>query len=133
MTKNKPKIKGRSKMAITKVIRDCQWSSIHVLGHEVSSQIVRDTSTIHTWQANTIGKAKGCPIFRRFFDCQCTLERNMPKKKRHYSSCESNFSNCKPLKSRQKVREEKSDEVVSMLEVFFFAVCRHVRLTTVRN
>ena len=45
--------------------------------------------------------------FRRFFG-QCTVERNMPKKKRHYSGCESNFSNCKPLKSRQKVREEKS-------------------------
>lgn len=53
----------------------------------------------------------------------------MPKKKRDYSSCESDFSNCKPLKSRQKVREEKFDEVVSMLEVFFFAVSRHVRLT----
>ena len=43
----------------------------------------------------------------------------MPKKKRDYSSCESNFSNCKPLKSRQKVREVKFDEVVSKLEVFF--------------
>lgn len=53
----------------------------------------------------------------------------MPKKKRDYSSCESDFSNCKPLKSRQKVREEKFDEVVSVLEVFFFAVSRHVRLT----
>lgn len=50
----------------------------------------------------------------------------MPKKKRDYSSCESDFSNCKPLKSRQKVREEKFDEVVSVLEVFFFAVSRHV-------
>lgn len=53
----------------------------------------------------------------------------MPKKKRDYSSCESNFSNCKPVKSRQKVREEKFDEVGSMLEVFFFVVSRHVRLT----
>ena len=53
----------------------------------------------------------------------------MPKKKRDYSSCESNFSNCKPVKSRQKVREEKFDKVGSMLEVFFFAVSRHVRLT----
>ena len=50
----------------------------------------------------------------------------MPKKKRDYSSCEGNFSNCKPLKSRQKVREEKFDELVSMLEVFFFAVSRHM-------
>ena len=35
-------------MAITKVIRDFQWNSTHVLGQEVSSQILRDTSNIHT-------------------------------------------------------------------------------------
>ena len=111
-------------MAITKVIRDFQWNRCHVLEHKVSFQILRDTSNIHTWQKDTIGEANGW-----LFDSQCLVEGKMPKKKRDYSSCESNFSNCKPLKSRQKVREEKFDEVVSMLEVFFFAVSRHVRLT----
>ena len=111
-------------MAITKVIRDFQWNRCHVLEHKVSFQILRDTSNIHTWQNDTIGEANGW-----LFDSQCLVEGKMPKKKRDYSSCESNFSNCKPLKSRQKVREEKFDEVVSMLEVFFFAVSRHVQLT----
>ena len=101
-------------MAITKVIRDFQWNRCHVLEHKVSFQILRDTSNIHTWQNDTIGEANGW-----LFDSQCLVEGKMPKKKRDYSSCESNFSNCKPLKSRQKVREVKFDEVVSKLEVFF--------------
>ncbi|CAH3030077.1 unnamed protein product [Porites evermanni] len=34
----------------------------------------------------------------------------MPKKKRDYSSCESNFSNCKPVKSRQKIPRISYDQ-----------------------
>jgi len=107
-------------MAITKVIRDFQWNRCHVLEHKVSSQILRDTSNIHTWQVDTVGEAN-----RWLFDCQYSVEGKMPKKKRDFSSCESNFSNCKPLKSRQKVREEKFDEVVSIRGFLFrcFQTC----------